>query len=319
MDKRALVLDDKMITCIGGANIDRKAVAKEAIRYYSSNPVAMTESFGGVARNVSENLSQLGNKVSLLSVVGHDKDGLRLLDDIKEKNIDINLTEIASTGCTGTYTALLDVDGEMVISLADMDIYDRLTPAIIEEKWARIATSRAVFIDTNIPHETIAYIMGRCWQEKISLYVDPVSSLKARKLPQDLTGIEVILPNLEEAEELSGMKIITAVDYRIVADAIKARGVKNVVITLGSEGAFYSSPVNSGQIMPYKMEIVDVTGAGDALTAGVLSSMIDGHDLKEACRYGLAAAAFVLSTEQSIAQDLSFENITAFIKENESL
>ena len=103
-----------------------------------------------------------------------------------------------------------------------------------------------------------------------------------------------------------------------MADAIKARGVKNVVITLGSEGIFYSSPMSSGQIMPYKVEIVDVTGAGDALTAGVTSSMFRGHDLIEGCRYGLAAAALALSTEQSIARDLSFEYITAIIKENES-
>ena len=313
MDKGAL------ITCIGGANIDRKAVATEAIRYHSSNPVTMIESFGGVARNVAENLSRLSNKVSFLSVVGNDKEGRNLLDDAMRKNIDISLTKVISSGCTGTYIALLDVDGEMVISFADMGIYDQLTPVIIEDKWVNIASSQAVFIDTNIPHETIVYIIQRCWKEKIVLYVDPVSSLKSKKLPEDLTGIEVIFPNLEEAEELSGVTIKTADDYHAVADAIKARGVKNVVITLGSEGIFYSSPVCSGQIMPYKVEIVDVTGAGDALTAGVSSSMLYGHDLIEACRYGLAAAALALSTEQSIARDLSFENITAFIKENESL
>jgi len=308
-----------VITCIGGANIDRKAVAKEAIRHYSSNPVTMNESFGGVARNVAGNLSGLGNKVSLLSVVGNDKGGLRLLDDAKEKNIDISLVEVVSAGRTGTYTALLDVDGEMVISFADMDIYDQLTPAIIEKKWLHIEKSRAVFIDTNIPHETIAYIMGRCRQEKIFLCVDPVSSLKSRKLPEDLTGVNVILPNLEEAEELSGMKIATSADYCGVADAIKARGVENVVITLGSEGVFFSSSVDSGRIKPYRVEIVDVTGAGDALTSGVLSGMVYGHELKEACRYGIAAAAFALRTEQSVAQDLSFANIAAFIKEKDLL
>ena len=311
--------DDKVITCIGGANIDRKAVAKEAVRYHSSNPVTMNESFGGVARNVAENLSQLGNKVLFLSVVSDDKEGLYLLEDAKGKNIDISLTEIVSTGRTGTYTALLDVDGEMIISLADMDIYDQLTPSIVEKKWVHIATSQAVFIDTNIPCDTIAYIMERCQQDKIPLYVDPVSSLKSKKLPQDLAGIEVIFPNLEEAEELSGMKITTSADYSIVANIIKALGVKSVVITLGGEGVFYSSPIDCGQIIPYQVEIVDVTGAGDALTSGVLSSMSHGYGLKDACRYGLAAAAFALSTEQSVARDLSFENITRLIKESKSL
>ena len=307
---------DQVITCIGGANIDRKAVSKEAIRYYSSNPVVMSESFGGVARNVAENLAQLGSRVSFLSVVGNDKEGLSLLDDAKRKGIDASLTEVVSSCRTGTYTALLDVDGEMVISLADMDIYDQLTPAIIEDKWASIASSQAVFIDTNIPDETIAYTMRRCRQDNIFLCVDPVSSLKSRKLPQDLTGVKVILPNLEEAEELSGMKVSVAGDYRVVADAIKDRGVENVVITLGSEGVFYSSGNDSGQLMPYEVEIVDVTGAGDALTAGVLASMIYEFDLKEACRYGLVAAAFTLRTGYSVARDLSFDSIRSEINVN---
>lgn len=310
---------DKIITCIGGVNIDRKAVAKEEIRYHSSNPVTITESFGGVARNVAENLAQLGNKVSFLSVVGNDKEGLALLDDTKRKNIDISLTEVVLTGQTGTYIALLDVHGEMIISLADMNIYDKLSPVLIADKWEGIGISHAVFIDTNIPPETISYIIKRCRQEKIPLFIDPVSSLKAKKLPKDLAGVEVIFPNLEEAEQLSGISLRCPADYRIAAEAIKDRGVKNIVITLGEGGIFYSSPVRSGQIMPYKVEVVDVTGAGDALTAGVLSSMIYGHDLKEACRHGLAAAAFTLGTERSVTGDLSLANIIAFIKENELL
>jgi len=313
------VANGKVITCIGGGNIDRKAVAKKAIRYYSSNPVTMIESFGGVARNVAQNLSQLGNKVSFLSIIGNDSEGQSLLADTKGKNIDTNLVEVSATGRTGTYTALLDIDGEMIISLADMDIYDQLTPALIESKWAHIGASQAVFMDTNIPHETIDYLIRRCRQEKIPLFVDPVSSVKSKKLPQDLTGIEVILPNLEEAEELSGIKIATSADYSIVAAAIRDRGVKSVVITLGSEGVFYFAPVASGKLMPHQVEIVDVTGAGDALTAGVLLGVVHGHSLKEACRYGLAAAALALGTKQSVAEDLSFEKIAAFMKERELL
>jgi pseudouridine kinase len=218
---------------------------------------------------------------------------------------------------TGSYTALLDLSGEMVVSLADMDINDKLTSTIIEEKWSHIASSQAIFVDTNIPQETLAYLIKRCAKDNLPLYIDPVSSVKSKKLPQDLTGIEVILPNLEEAEEIAGMKIKSWADYAIAANIIKDRGAKSVVITLGSEGIYFSSSSDSGHMPSYKTEIIDVTGAGDALTSGILSSMVHGHELRKACQYGLATAAFSLATEQSVSPDLSLENMTAFIKENE--
>ncbi len=314
---RAYVLrENKEITCIGGANIDRKAHAKQTVRLHSSNPVTMTETLGGVARNVAENLVQLDNKVSLLTCVGHDKEGNSLLDETKRRNIDIKLTQVLPNQRTGTYTALLDHDGEMIVSLADMDIYDALVPSIIEEKWTHITSSKAIFIDTNIPAETIDYIIKRCANEQLPLYIDPVSSTKTKKLPSSLTGVEVILPNLEEAEELAQMKITSPSDYSVVADKIKARGVKNVVITLGKDGLFYSSQEDSGHLLPYQTEIVDVTGAGDSLTASILSSMMHGYNLKEACQYGLAAAALTVNTEYSVSPFLNMENINALLKEN---
>lgn len=311
---RAYILcDDKTITCIGGANIDRKASAKANICYHSSNPVTMTESFGGVARNVAENLSKLDNKVSLLTVVGNDKEGQSILEDTKRKNIDVHLTEVIPEARTGTYTALLDLSGEMVISLADMDINHQLTATSIEKKWSHIASSQIIFVDTNIPEETLAYLIKRCAKDQLPLYVDPVSSIKSKKLPQDLTGVELILPNLEEAEELAGMKIEAPADYAIAASIIKGRGAKNVVITLGSDGIFFCSPNDSGHLPIYKINCIDVTGAGDALAAGILSSMAHGHELRKACQYGLAAAAFTLNTKQSVSPYLSIENIKALI------
>jgi len=308
---------EKVITCIGGANVDRKAQTKEAIRYHSSNPVTMSESFGGVARNVAENLAALGHEVSFLSIVGNDKEGQAILEDTKGLGIDVQLTEVVPGGRTGTYTALLDLSGEMAVSLANMDIYDQLTPEVVERKWSQVAGSQAIFLDTNAPAETLAYMVRRCAEDGLTLFIDPVSSLKSRKLPQDLTGVTVLLPNLEEAEELTGMKIETSADYSKATEIIRGRGVNSVVITLGEAGIFYSTPEGSGQMVPYPVEIVDVTGAGDALTAGILSGVVQGYPLKEACKYGLAAAAFALATEQSASPDLSLEKITAWIKEHE--
>jgi len=315
---RAYIFPDKqVITCIGGANLDRKAQALADIRYQSSNPVRMSESFGGVARNVAENLASLGHQVSLLSIVGQDKEGESVLADTRTRGIDTSLMEVTAQGRTGTYTALLDPSGDMAVSLADMDIYEALTPEVLASQWRQVAGSRGIFLDTNPPSETLAYVIRRCAAEGIPLFIDPVSSIKARKLPSELGGIYVLLPNLEEAEELAGIPISGPADYEQAAQIIRGRGVNNVVITLGEAGVFYSTPVGSGHLLPYPVDVVDVTGAGDALTAGIMSASLGGHSIKEACKYGMAAARFALKTEQSASPELSLEKITAFIKEHE--
>ncbi|MCK9906799.1 PfkB family carbohydrate kinase, partial [Frankia sp. Cpl3] len=71
---RAYILrQEALLTCIGGANLDRKARSKEKVRLHSSNPVSISESCGGVARNVAENLGRLGCNTSLITCVGEDK------------------------------------------------------------------------------------------------------------------------------------------------------------------------------------------------------------------------------------------------------
>lgn len=147
---RAYVLcDEGLIACIGGANLDRKARGKQQVRLHSSNPVTIMESCGGVARNIAENLGRLGCNSSLITCIGEDKEGEWIVQETKKHGVDISQVWRLPTKRTGTYTALLDIDGEMVVSLANMDIYDSLTPEMFAEKWSHIAAADAVFLDTN--------------------------------------------------------------------------------------------------------------------------------------------------------------------------
>lgn len=311
---RAYVLrEDSVITCIGGANLDRKARSKQKVRFYTSNPVTITETCGGVARNVAENLGRLGCTVSLITCVGDDKEGFWVLQETKKHGVDVSQAWIIPAGQTGNYTALLDTDGQMIISLANMDIYDHLTPGLLRKKWAQIASSTAVFLDTNLPEDSLQYIIRRCREEKIPLYIDPVSTAKAKKLPQDLSGTEAILPNQEEAEVLAEMKIETPDDCKRACEHIRQRGAKNIIITLGKQGVFLSSPEGSGHFPPFKTDVVDVTGAGDAFVSGFLYGILQGETLSRACQLGLAAAALTLQTEHSAFPDLHPDRLYHFL------
>lgn len=316
---RAYILrDEGLITCMGGANLDRKARSLRQVRLHSSNPAAISESCGGVARNVAENLSRLGCCTSLISCVGDDREGDWVLQETRKYGVDVSQVWTFPAQRTGSYTALLDHNGEMVVAMANMEIYDQLHPDMIEEKWSHIAASQAVFLDTNLPADCLDYIIKRCRDERLPLYVDPVSSAKAEKLPDRLDGVEVILPNLEEAEWLSGRAIESISDCEDACRLIMERGVKHVVVTLGAEGVLCASEAGTEHLPPIRTEIVEVTGAGDSFAAGFLYGMVNGESIHQSCRLGLAAAALALQTEQSVSPLLSPDHLYAMAKEQRS-
>lgn len=299
---RAYVLrQDAHITCIGGANVDRKAQSLNPIQYRESNPVIMIHSCGGVARNIAENLGKLGCSTSLITLIGDDNEGKWLLDETKRYGVDVSQSFVLPQDRTGTYTAILDESGEMIIAVADMQIYEDLTKEMIQGKWSHIASSEWILLDTNVPENIIAYVIERCKQEQLSLCVNPVSALKAKKLPENLHGIDLLLPNKNEAEILSGIKMDTIADCKQACESIIQRGVKQVVVTLGDQGLFWATEAESEHLLPPKVEVDDVTGAGDALTAGVLFGLIQGEPLEIACRMGLLSASLTLQTNQTVS------------------
>ncbi|WP_240675820.1 carbohydrate kinase [Ammoniphilus sp. CFH 90114] len=318
---RAYVLPEELrITCIGGANVDRKATSFERIQYHTSNPVKMEQSCGGVARNVAENLSRLGCPTSLLSFIGDDQEGQWLLSTTKERGVDITNSYVIQKKRTGTYTAVLDHQGEMVLALADMEIYDDLSLDMITARWPYIASSRMIFADTNMPRELLVHLIHRCSDEAIPLCINPVSAFKAKKLLDNLSGINLLILNRDEAEALTQQKIE---DLNLAFSACKKlmqQGVQRIVLTLGQEGICWMDHAESGHIPAEIIRVVDVTGAGDSLVAGVLFGLTEGESLETACRLGMACAHFTLQTHQTVAA-LSAEQIKKMIttqtKENE--
>ena len=76
------------ILCIGGAAVDRKFRLAEPPRAATSNPGRGVSSFGGVARNVAENLARLGRRAALISAVGDDADGAALVAHLAALGVD---------------------------------------------------------------------------------------------------------------------------------------------------------------------------------------------------------------------------------------
>ncbi|OLO37016.1 sugar kinase [Alkalihalophilus pseudofirmus] len=310
-----ILREESAIMCIGGANTDRKARTNQEVRLYSSNPVKITEVCGGVARNFAENLSRLGCSTALMTCVGDDKEGEWILRETKSQGVDISQVWVLPTERTGTFITLLDINGESIVSMADMNIYEKLTISMFEEKWSYIVASKAVFLDTNIPEDCINYLIKRCKDENIPIYIDTVSSAKARKLPLQLDGVELLIANCQEAEALAEIKIESIKDCQFACEKIKQRGVQKVIITMGDQGVYYFSTEESGHLPPFKTDIIDVTGAGDAFAACTIYGIMNEQSLFNTCQLGLAGAVLTLQTEESISSILKPEKLHEIVEE----
>ncbi len=107
------------VVVVGGANIDIKARSSASAIAQTSNPGHTSTTPGGVARNIAENLARLGTTTQLVAALGRDVHGERLLAETREAGVLLDYVH-RSAHPTGSYTAVLDADGELLLAVADM-------------------------------------------------------------------------------------------------------------------------------------------------------------------------------------------------------
>ena len=143
---------------VGGANMDLKARSKARATSRTSNPGHGSMAPGGVARNIAENLARLGNRVHLVSVVGRDSLGDSLLDHTAAAGVRIE--HVARTDRpTGTYTAVLDADGELIVAIADMDATAELGPEQLQAARDVIASAAVLVLDGNLRLDALEHAL----------------------------------------------------------------------------------------------------------------------------------------------------------------
>lgn len=307
---RAYMLPDKHhIVAIGGANVDRKFHIEGHVQLATSNPAHVTESVGGVARNIAENLSRLGNEVKLLTTIGQDHDGA-FIEQASANYIDFSLVEKLPQSATGSYTAVLNQDGDLVIAMANMAIYDLLLPSLIEKHEATIKNANCIVVDLNCPQQTVIYLQQLCKEHRIPLVIVPVSSPKMAHLADNLQGVTYFICNRDEAESYLNMRLHEMSDYEQAVEQLLKRGAAHVVLTLGELGVLAG---HDGLVTHYAAhpveQIVDVTGAGDAFVSGLIHGVLNKEPFAEAIELGLVNAAYTLQSDLTVRTDLTKEQL----------
>ena len=306
---RAYVLpDSRPIVCLGAANLDRKLRSLATLKMGTSNPARQDESFGGVARNIAENLVLLLTPVALITAVGDDTSGRSLLAHAESHGIDTRGTLRLTNRCTGTYTAVLDDHGEMLVALADMALYDELTPEFIASRQPLRAGGALTVADMNLPRESLAVLLADAHRDGVPLVIVAVSQPKMAHLPDKLTGLRLLILNQGELETRMRRPLPTDADLLDACNELRAAGARDVIVTRGGTGVVYTVDDGIAPMDAQDAHIVDVTGAGDAFAAAVCWSLYQGNDdLELACRRGLRASAITLACEETVCPNLTPE------------
>ncbi|MFD2707156.1 carbohydrate kinase [Salibacterium lacus] len=308
LGKAYVINETRPIVCIGAANVDRKFYIKEVLQWETSNPVTSTESAGGVARNLAENLGRLEKETILLTTAGMDADWITL-KEASEGYINLDHAAVFYEKSTGSYTAVLDWQGSMTMAFADMEIYESITPEYIESRDHVFQQAGGIAADLNCPAETLERIRQKAVKYQIPLMITAVSAPKMQRLPEKLGGVTWLVTNKDESEAALGVTIENGEDWQNAVSAWLEKGVEHVVVTGGSLGAVIGSAASGIFHLPSEPVemIADVTGAGDAFCAALFYAWLEGWDVKAAGQAGMMHAAATLTSETSGKETMTAE------------
>ena len=302
---------DWRVVVIGAACLDIKGRLVEPLLMGTSNAGRLTISVGGVARNIAENLARLGADTTLIAAVGADEFGQLIMSQTEEAGVRTEAMLIIEDQHTAAYLALLDHDGLLHTALDDSDCVQALTPDYLLENSDLIRTADVVFIDANLRRASADVIRAMCAEEGIPLCLEPVAYGLATRYRDRLQGLYVITPNEREAEALTGLIVSSPAEATLAAKELVRLGVQIAIITLAREGVVYATGAEHGHISTAVGQIVDPTGAGDALAAAVVFGLMNQLPVDEAVRLGASAAALTVASADTVRRDLSLESLYA--------
>lgn len=299
------------IVVIGGASLDIKGRLRRDFKQGTSNAAAIQISIGGVGRNIAENLARLGTPVALISAVCADDFGRAILQQTEAAGVDTSCVVVTCDQRSSSYIAIVNHDGSLLAGLDDSAAGRAILPEHIRAHAELLEQAAMVVIDANVARTTADTIVEICQSAGVRVAFEPVAFGLAERFKQHLDRFYLVTPNELEAEALSGLPVHDVASATAAAQNLVAQGVELAIVTLAAEGVVYASADEVGHIPGTKTEIIDPTGAGEALAATVIYAITNGIPLAEAVQLGQIAAIVTLKSPETVAPELSLEYLYA--------
>ncbi len=282
---------------------------------------AITVHNGGNAMTAALNVRTLGAQTGIFGKIGNDVFGKYLKDVFNDKDVDTRGLSVDENVQTSASVVLIDGTGERsflhcvgangALSINDIDF------SVIEEYDAVFVTG--TFLLGNFDGDETREFLKKCKEMGKTTFLDvcwDATGSWGEKLNSAMPYIDYFMPSIEEA-----VCIAQKEDPDEIADVFMARGVKNVIIKIGSKGSYMRlNDWESGKVYPsYKVDnVVDTTGAGDSFCSGFLASYAMDNDLEYCIKFANATGANCVMAVGATTGIKSYEQIESFLKSRDS-
>jgi pseudouridine kinase len=254
--------------------------------------------------------------------IGRDAFGEELLAQTRAAGVHVDHM-IQTDDTTGTYLAMLDADGELLVAVSNMEVTDRLTVRQLAGCRDLIAHCDFLVLDGNLPQAPAVWLLDYAAATGVPVVMDPVSVAKAGYLADSLTPCRplfALTPNHDELCAIVGRPVPrTAASVAKAAREIHDLGVQHVWVRRGLQGSLLSSLGDAGKVTVEQfaapsVTAVDVTGAGDAMTAAFVHAVLGQYTPQMAAQFGQMAAALTVASSETVRPDLSTRLIEAAVR-----
>lgn len=259
---------------------------------------------GGKGANQAVAVARLGGSPTFITKIGNDIFGKKQINLFKKENIDTESIFSDPSSPSGVALIMVDGNGENCIVVASGANANLRADDIMKVRDV-VESAEIVLMQLEIPMDTVEYVAKIAHDKGVKVILNPAP---AAPLSNELIkSLHTIIPNETEAEFISGSKISDWSSAKEAADAISAKGVDNVIITLGSKGAFVKEGNSYYKVPVEKINAIDTTAAGDTFCGAFCVGLSEGLSMLEAVEFANEAAGIAV-TKEGAQSSIPFRN-----------
>ncbi len=278
----------KSVLVIGSINIDIVAVPYKEIVLYDKNPGKAKFSYGGVGRNICENLARLEVSPTFLTIVGNDNFGTSAVDYLK--NLGTNVIFKKSTLPTNTFISFLDHNYDNYLAVSSMDMIDEFDRTLVN--LVNLNDYDLVVCDAN-SKAVIEYLSTT----SCKLFIDATSVARVENIRDYISAIDYLKCTDEEFKTLfTNTSLTTVIERYPNLTLIITNKEQSINYNLGS--TTYTKDVD---VVP----VVNAIGAGDSFSAGIVYGLLNNFDLHTCIERAMMVARHTVTCEQTVSEKLS--------------
>ena len=248
---------------------------------------------GGKGANQAVAMSRLEGKVSMIGKVGNDGFGKTLIEALNKDNVNTNHIEVADCS-TGVAFITVDKNAQNAIVVAPGANFE-VKKEDIDKNIDCIKNSDIVVIQLETPLDTVKYALQVAKDLNKYTILNPAPAVK---LDDDIIkNVDLLTPNETELEIISEIKIENDDDINKAALKMIEKGVKELIVTLGSKGSLYINEEKSFFKKAYKVDAIDTTAAGDSFTGALAVALSNNKTMEEAMDFASKVGALSVMKE----------------------